>query len=73
LVMDDDEAVLEAVGEMMTGLGFSVYRAINGKEALTVYEHCIQSGLKFQVFLLDSHVPGGTVCARASGTPLIFI
>lgn len=59
LVMDDDPDILEAVGEMMTGVGFEVYRAKTGEELLTTYLEIIKKGLKVKVFLLDSQIPGG--------------
>jgi FixJ family two-component response regulator len=56
--MDDDEDILEAVGEMMAGVGFEVYRASSGNEVLARYIQVIKLGLKVKVFLLDNQVPG---------------
>jgi len=59
LVMDDDEDVLDAVGEMVRGVGFEVYRARSGNEVLASYLEILRKGLLVTVFLLDNQVPGG--------------
>jgi len=59
LLMDDDEDILDAMGEILRGVGFEVYRAGSGSEVLSTYLEIIKKGLKVKVFLLDNQVPGG--------------
>ena len=59
LVMDDDPDILDAVGEMVAGVGLEVARTKNGGEALAVYRELQGKGRAVKVFLLDNQVPGG--------------
>jgi len=59
LVMDDDPAIREAVGEMVRTLGFEALRAGSGEEVLVLWDHLVTTGTPVDVFLLDGNVPGG--------------
>jgi signal transduction histidine kinase/ligand-binding sensor domain-containing protein/CheY-like chemotaxis protein len=59
LVMDDDDAVREAVAAMLTGLGCAVTVAADGDEALRRYVEARANGRPFDVVILDLTVPGG--------------
>ena len=40
-IMDDDEAIRDAVGHMMEGLGFDVLRTANGSQTLESHAHIV--------------------------------
>jgi PAS domain S-box-containing protein len=60
LVMDDEEFMLEIVGNMLQSMGYIVARAKDGKEALAMFTHAEKSGLPFVASILDLTIPGGT-------------
>lgn len=59
LVMDDEEGVREAVGEMLKHLGYKVDFAIDGNEAIEKYRIARKSGRSFDLLIMDLNVPGG--------------
>ncbi len=59
LIMDDDEAVLEVVKEILEQKGYSTFTAIDGKQAISMYEEAFVSGEKYDLLILDITVPGG--------------
>ncbi len=59
LVMDDDEAVLFPICDMLADLGCIVRSAINGEQAYEEFEHCLSHGSPFDVVILDLVVKGG--------------
>jgi signal transduction histidine kinase/CheY-like chemotaxis protein len=59
LVMDDEEIVRVAIGEMLEDLGYTVTFARDGAEAITLYKRAKESGPSFDVVIMDLTVPGG--------------
>lgn len=55
LVIEDETAVRELVSGMVEELGFTVYRAVDGTEGLTLFE---QFGPQIGLVLLDLTMPG---------------
>jgi len=53
LIVDDDRAVLNGLGELLEGEGYEVATAIDGLEAL----HRLRGGLRPSVILLDLMMP----------------
>ena len=54
LVMDDEEAILEIVGDILAYHGFTVDFARDGEEALCLYQE-----KEYDAVILDLTVPGG--------------
>lgn len=59
LLMDDEEIILEAAGEVLQYLGYKVEIAKNGKEALEQYTKALKTGTPFDVVIMDLTIPGG--------------
>jgi PAS domain S-box-containing protein len=59
LVMDDEEAVRNAAGEMIKHLGYKVDYAADGKEAIEKYVAAIETGSPFDAVMIDLTIPGG--------------
>ncbi len=59
LVMDDEEAVRQIVGEMLKGLGYEPSFARDGVEALAIYQRAAQTGAAFNAVIMDLTIPGG--------------
>lgn len=59
LVMDDEEAVREALQAMLECLGYEVTSAQEGAEALEYYQAARDAGQPFHAVILDLTVPGG--------------
>jgi CheY-like chemotaxis protein len=59
LVMDDDELVREAAGEMISQLGYEVEYACDGHEAIEKYTEAMKEGAPFDAVMIDLTVPGG--------------
>jgi len=59
LVMDDEEAVREALRAMLERLGYEVAVARDGAEALERYRAARDAGRPFHAVVLDLTVPGG--------------
>lgn len=59
LVMDDDELVREAAGEMISQLGYKVEYACDGHEAIEKYTEAMKEGAPFDAVMIDLTVPGG--------------
>jgi PAS domain S-box-containing protein len=59
LLMDDEEAILSATGEMLNFLGYEVATARNGESAINMYQQARDSGSPFDGVILDITVPGG--------------
>lgn len=58
LVMDDEAEVRATVGEMLTYLGYEVYFAAEGKEAIQMYLDARKSA-PYDLIMLDLTVKGG--------------
>jgi len=59
VVMDDNDAIRDAVSELLGTMGFEVLRTKTGLEALTLYGEMERKGSTIAVFLLDNQIPGG--------------
>jgi CheY-like chemotaxis protein len=59
LVMDDEEGVREALGEILRRLGYEVDFAVDGAEAIEKYTIARNSGRSFVLVIMDLKVPGG--------------
>jgi signal transduction histidine kinase/ActR/RegA family two-component response regulator len=61
LIMDDEEMVRCATGEMLSHIGYKVEFANDGAEAIRLYKKAKESeGLCYDMVILDLTVPGGT-------------
>jgi PAS domain S-box-containing protein len=59
LVMDDEEAVREVIGTMLEELGHTVDFASEGQEAVEKYRTAYESGMPYNIVIVDLTVPGG--------------
>ncbi|TAN40276.1 MAG: PAS domain S-box protein [Nitrospirae bacterium] len=59
LLMDDNEMVSYAAGEMLKRIGYDVVIAAEGNEALTAYKTANESGRRFDAVILDLTIPAG--------------
>ncbi|WP_321508494.1 response regulator [uncultured Methanoregula sp.] len=59
LLMDDEDAILSATGEMLKFLGYDISVSHNGEEALEIYADAIRAGKPFNAVILDITIPGG--------------
>ena len=67
VIMDDEEVVRDAVGEMLKSIGYSVITAQHGREAIDVLRRELQAGRKVEAMILDMTVPGGMGGREAVG------
>ncbi len=59
LLMDDEEAIRQASGELLSFLGYEVEFAEDGLEAVKLYRKAMAAGRPFNAVILDLTVPGG--------------
>ncbi len=59
LVMDDEEMIREALGELLKELGYDVAFAKDGVEAIATYREALGQDLGFDVVIMDLTIPGG--------------
>lgn len=59
LVMDDDDMVLGTVKVMLEEMGQEVGVAVNGEQAIELYEEAKNEGRPFDLVIMDLTVPGG--------------
>ncbi len=59
LLMDDEEMVRNVGGDILAHVGYEVEFAKDGDEALEVYRKSFESGIRFDIVILDLTVPGG--------------
>jgi CheY-like chemotaxis protein len=57
--MDDEEAICELLGVMLTNLGYDVVCTRDGTEAIAAYQHAQAANKPFAAVILDITVPGG--------------
>ncbi len=72
LVMDDDESVLDIIGQMLTLGGYEVELVANGEEAVRCYSEQLAEGTPFDVAILDLNVPDGMGGADAAREIAVF-
>jgi PAS domain S-box-containing protein len=59
LIMDDEEAIRDVVGNTLTLLGYSVDFAKDGAEAIARYQREKEAGHPFDLVIMDLTIPGG--------------
>lgn len=59
LLMDDEVFIRETVGEMLKIMGYNVYKATDGGEAIKMVEEGLTNGVSFRAFILDLTIPNG--------------
>ena len=59
LLMDDEENILEAFGDLLAMKGFLVLTARNGNEAISLYRAAMEDRKPVDVVVLDLIIPGG--------------
>jgi signal transduction histidine kinase/CheY-like chemotaxis protein len=59
LVMDDDELIRKAAGEMLRRLGYEVALAQDGEEALEKYRKARADNQPLDILIMDLTIPGG--------------
>ena len=59
LVMDDDELVRKTVGNMLKRIGYEVYFAKDGDEAIKKYKTALKINKPFDAVIIDLTIPGG--------------
>ena len=59
LFMDDQQGVRDITGEMLQYIGYDVEFAVDGEEAIELYKKAKESGVPFDVVMLDLIIPGG--------------
>lgn len=59
LLMDDEEPILDVMEKLLIRKGFAVSTVRDGKEAVSVYKHALESGKRFDVVVMDLTIPGG--------------
>ena len=58
LLMDDEDIILEAAGEVLQYLGYTVVTARDGEEAIHLYKKTLKEE-PFDVVIMDLTIPGG--------------
>jgi CheY-like chemotaxis protein len=59
LVMDDEEMIRSMLNEMLGELGFAVETAVEGQQAIDMYQQAMDTGKSFAIVILDLTIPGG--------------
>ncbi|HTX72844.1 MAG TPA: ATP-binding protein, partial [Rectinemataceae bacterium] len=59
LLMDDEQMILDVGEKILTRLGHRVTRARNGEEAIELYRTAAESGVQFDLVIMDLTIPGG--------------
>ncbi len=59
LIMDDEDAILEILGEMLSFLGHRVMETLDGEQAIEQFRKSVDEGEPFDLVILDLTVPGG--------------
>jgi len=58
LLMDDEEIILQATGELLEEMGYAVVTTHGGEEAIRLYEEARQTDQPFDLVIMDLIVPG---------------
>lgn len=67
LIMDDQEMIRDAAGEILKNLGYEVETCIDGAEAVELFRQAKESGHPFDAVIMDLTVPGGMGGMEAMG------
>jgi len=58
LAVDDNDLALEILSQDLSSMGFTVVAADSGEEALKCYAEAVGQGIKFDLIVVDWHMPG---------------
>ncbi len=72
LVMDDNEMVRNISQKMLSIMGYEVFLANDGSEAIESYQNAMDSGSPFGAVIMDLTIPGG-MGGREAGQKLLVI
>jgi two-component system, cell cycle sensor histidine kinase and response regulator CckA len=67
LVMDDEEAIRETMGDMLATMGYDAEYALNGQDALTMIEKAEAAHNPYKAVFMDLTIPGGMGGKEAVG------
>lgn len=67
LFMDDEEAIVKAVSEMLEYYGYQVTPALDGAQAIQLYQQALEAGAPFDAVIMDLTIPGGMGGQEAIG------
>ena len=59
LVMDDEKYIRDLASEILDQIGYEITTAVNGVEAVKLYQEARDSGQPYDVVIVDLTVPGG--------------
>ena len=59
LIMEDDDVIREALGEILTHLGYHIELAENGEEAIALYKTAKSVGQSFDLVIIDLSIHCG--------------
>lgn len=59
LVMDDEEMIRQIVGRLLEHLGYTTCFAVDGQEAIRMYEQALNEGVPYDAVIMDLTIPGG--------------
>lgn len=59
LLMDDEEIIREAAGELLANIGYEVDFALDGREAIDLYRKSFEAKKPYDVIVMDLTIPGG--------------
>jgi len=59
LLIDDEETIRKATGEVLKRLGYEVVSAREGREGIDLYQEARSSGRGFHAVIMDLTIPGG--------------
>ncbi|HXZ24492.1 MAG TPA: ATP-binding protein [Methanomassiliicoccales archaeon] len=59
LIMDDEEEIVEVLGQLLEGSGYNVEATRSGEEAVAAYRAALVDGRKFDLVIMDLTIKGG--------------
>jgi len=59
LLMDDEDIILDASGDLLEEMGYEVVKVKDGLDAISAYESALKSTSPFDLVIMDLIVPGG--------------
>jgi PAS domain S-box-containing protein len=72
MIMDDEEIVRKVAKEMLSLFGYDVLLAVDGEQALEMYQQHMQAGTRIDALIMDLTIPGG-MGGREAVTELLTI
>jgi CheY-like chemotaxis protein len=67
LIMDDEADVRDTTGKVLARLGYEVRGAMDGTEAIAMFEEAKESGTPYDLVIMDLTIPGGMGGLEAIG------